>query len=313
MKLLVLGAGGIGGYFGGRLAEAGGDVTFLVRPKRREQLQRDGLRVRSELGDIHRDVKTVDAAELRPDYDLVLLTCKAYDLESAMDAIAPAMDGEAAVVPMLNGLAHFDRLDARFGRQSVMGGTCAINVTLRRDGVVQHAGPLQRLIFGERDRTVSARARAFADVLATTPIDWELSADIEQNLWEKIVFLSALAATTCLFRANVREIIAAPGGLETIERALAANAEIAAREGHAPRPPAIAFARSGLVNPASLWSASMLRDMEAGGPVESDHIVGWMLERARAHGVDDTVLSMALTHLKAYEARRDAGRLTADA
>ena len=221
MKLLVLGAGGIGGYFGGRLAEAGADVTFLVRPKRREQIQRDGLRVSSQLGDIQLDAATVVAAELRADYDLVLLTCKAYDLESAMDAIAPAMDGAAAIVPMLNGMAHFDRLDERFGRNRVMGGTCAINVTLGKDGVIQHAGPLQRLIFGERDRTVSARGRALADALATTGIDWEMSDDIEQSLWEKIVFLSVLAATTCLFRANVHEIIAGPGGREAIERALA--------------------------------------------------------------------------------------------
>jgi 2-dehydropantoate 2-reductase len=310
MKLLVLGAGGIGGYFGGRLAEAGADVTFLVRPRRREQIQRDGLRVNSELGDIRLDAKTVLASELRPRYDLVLLTCKAYDLDSAMDAIAPALDGASAVVPMLNGIAHFDRLDERFGRTRVMGGTCAINVTLRKDGVIQHAGPLQRMIFGERDRSASTRAKALADALAATRIDWELSDDIEQNLWEKIVFLSALAATTCLFRANVREIIAAPGGLEVIERALAVNVEIATREGRAPREAAIKFARNGLTDPASMWSASMLRDLEAGGSVESDHIVGWMLDKARKHGLDDTILSLAFTHLKAYEARRVAGRLS---
>jgi 2-dehydropantoate 2-reductase len=309
MKLLVLGAGGIGGYYGGRLAEAGADVTFLVRPKRREQLQRDGLRVRSELGDIQLQPKTVVASELAPGYDLVLLTCKAYDLDSAMDAIAPAMSGTSAIVPMLNGIAHFDRLDDRFGHERVMGGTCAINVTLQKDGVIKHVGPLQRMTFGERNGSVSPRAQMLADALAKTRIDWELSTDIVQALWEKIVFLSVLAATTCLFRANVREIIAAPGGLAVIERALSANNEIAAREGHAPRPAAIAFARKGLTDPASIWSASMLRDLESGGPVESDHIVGWMLEKARRHGVDDTILSLALTHLKAYEARRIAGRL----
>ena len=123
MKTLVLGAGGIGGYFGGRLAEVGADVTFLVRPKRREQIERDGLRIESPLGDARLAAKTVLAEQLRPGYDIVLFTCKAYDLDSAMDAIAPVMDGTAAVVPMLNGIAHFERLDARFGRASVMGGT----------------------------------------------------------------------------------------------------------------------------------------------------------------------------------------------
>jgi 2-dehydropantoate 2-reductase len=309
MRLLVLGAGGIGGYFGGRLAEAGADVTYLVRPKRREQIQRDGLRVESQLGNLQLPVKTVLAEDVRPGYDLVLFTCKAYDLDSAMDAIAAAMDGTCAVVPMLNGIAHFERLDRRFGTACVMGGTCQINVTLRKDGVIYHAGALQRLVFGERDRSKSARAQAFAEALAKTRIDWKLSDDIEQDVWEKVMFLSALAATTCLFRANVREIISAPGGREAMERALATNIEIATREGHPPRPEVIEFARNGLTNPAGTWSTSMLRDLEAGASVEADHIVGWMLDKARAHGLDDTILSLACTHLKAYEARKAAGRL----
>lgn len=309
MRLLVLGAGGTGGYFGGRLAEGGADVTFLVRPKRREQLQRDGLRIQSQLGNLNLAVNTVLADALRPGYDFVLFTCKAYDLPSAMDAIAPAMDGTCAVVPLLNGIAHFDRLDQRFGREHVMGGTCQIDVTLRTDGVVQHAGILQRLLYGERDGRPSTRAQALAEALAKTTIDWARSDDIEQDLWEKIVFLSALAAATCLFRANVREIVAAAGGREAMERALATNMEIATREGRTLRPAAVEFARDRLTDPLGTWSASMLRDAEAGNPVESDHIVGWMLDRARAHGLDDTILSLAYTHLKAYEARRAAGRL----
>jgi len=309
MKILVLGAGGIGGYFGGRLAQAGADVTFLVRPRRREQLGRDGLVVESPLGDFKLPVTTVLAEDLRPGYDVVLFTCKAYDLDSAMDAIAPAMAGEAAVIPMLNGIAHFDRLDARFGRERVMGGTCQINVMLRKDGTVFHADPLQRILFGERDRSVSARAQAFAEALKPTRIDWKLSPDIEQDLWEKVVFLCALASTTCLFRANVREIMAAAGGPGAMERALAANIAIATHEGRPPRPAVMEAARQRLMDPAGDWSASMLRDLEGGGSVEADHIVGWMLERARRHGVDDTILSLAYTHLKAYEQRRAAQRL----
>jgi 2-dehydropantoate 2-reductase len=284
-------------------------VTFLVRPARHQQLARDGLRIRSERGDLQVPVKTVLGGDVCPGYDLVLLTCKAYDLESAMDAVAPAMNGTCTIVPMLNGLAHFDRLDGRFGRAQVMGGTCMIDATLRTDGVVLHGGTLQRLIFGERDRSMSARATALADVMATTTIDWELSDDIEQRLWDKLVFLSALAAMTCLFRANVREIIAAPGGREAMERTLRANVEIATREGHPPSDAAMNFARNRLTDPTGPWSASMLRDLEAGGSVEGDHIVGWMLERARRHQVDDTMLALAFTHLKAYETRRAAGRV----
>lgn len=308
-KLLVLGAGGIGGYFGGRLAEAGADVTFLVRPRRREQIARDGLRIESPVGNAQIKAKTVLAEELRPGYDLVLFTCKAYDLACAMDAIAPVMDGKCAVVPQLNGMAHLESLDARFGKPQVMGGVAQINVTLRPDGVVHHMDKLGRIVFGERDRKLTARVAALADAFAKAKVDSKLSPDIEQEMWEKIVFLCALATATCLFRANVREIIAAPGGREAMERALAANVAIATAEGFAPRPESVKFARDRLTDPAGLWSASMLRDLEAGGQVEGDHIVGWMLARARKHGIDDTLLSHAYTHLKAYENRKAAGRL----
>jgi 2-dehydropantoate 2-reductase len=250
----------------------------------------------------------VVAGEARPGYDLVLFTCKAYDLESAIDSIAPVMDGRCGVVPQLNGMAHLERLDARFGKSNVLGGIAQINVTLKRDGTVAHMDPLARIVFGERDNQVSARAQALADAFAKTKVEWKLSPGIEQEMWEKLVFLCALAAATCLFRANVREIMAAPGGREAMERLLATNAAIATAEGHAPRQISLDFSRARLTDPEGLWSASMLRDLEGGGQVEADHIVGWMLERAHRHGIDDEVLSLAYTHLKAYEARRAAGR-----
>jgi 2-dehydropantoate 2-reductase len=309
VKTLVLGAGGIGGYFGGRLAEAGRDVTFLVRPGRREQLARDGLVIESVNGNAKVPVKTVLAEELKPGYDAILFTCKAYDLDSAMDAIAPAVAGSAVIVPLLNGLAHFETLDARFGRDRVMGGTAQINAMLRKDGVVVNGDALHRIIFGERDKSESARAKALAAEFAGTKCDAKLSPDIEQELWEKIVFLSALAAATCLFRGNVREIMAAPGGREAMLRLMKANTEIATKAGRPPRANVIQSATERLTDPEGLWSASMMRDMEAGNRVEADHIVGWMLGKAREFGVDDAMLSVAYTHLKTYEARRAAGRL----
>jgi 2-dehydropantoate 2-reductase len=309
MKLLVLGAGGVGGYFGGRLAQSGADVTFLVRPARREQLLRDGLRMTSPLGDLTMPVQTVVAEELAPDFDLVILTCKAYDLESSMDAIAPAMKGSCTVLPLLNGLAHLEQLDARFGASQVLGGSCGIDVMLMPDGVIRHSGTLQRIVFGERDRQPSGRTLAFADALGRTVLDWEHADDIVLRMWEKLVMLCALASITCLFRGNVREIMSAPGGRQAAERALAANAEIATREGYPPTPEALSLAHERLTDPAGQWSASMMRDMEGGRPVEADHIIGWMLRRARALAVDDLILTLAYTHLKTYERRRTDGRL----
>lgn len=309
MKVLVLGAGGVGGYFGGRLAQAGADVTFLVRPARRDQIVRDGLRITSPLGDLAMPVQTVVADTLAPGYDLVILTCKAYDLDSSMEAIAPAMRGSCTVLPLLNGLAHLERLDARFGRANVLGGSCAIDVMLMPDGVIRHTGTLQRIVFGERDRQPSARTRAFAEVLGQSSLAWEHADDVVLRMWEKLVMLSVLAAITCLFRGNVQEIMSAPGGKEAAERALAANVQIATREGYPPTPESLNLAHARLTDPAGRWSASMMRDLEGGRQVEADHIVGWMLDKARLHGVDDVVLSLAFTHLKTYERRRSDGRL----
>ena len=310
MKILVLGAGGLGGYFGGRLVQGGADVTFLVRPRRRAQLERDGLVIESPTGNAKLAVKTVLAEEVAPGYDWILFTCKAYDLESAMDAVAPAMRG-CALLPVLNGLAHYEALDARFGAAQVLGGTAHINAMLKPDGTVWNGDPLNRILFGERDRSRSARIQAIADAFSKTTVEWKLSPDIEQDLWEKVSFLCTLAATTCLFRGNVAEIMAAPGGREAVLRAFDANIAIATREGHPPRAAHIENVRGRLTDPKGTWTASMLRDLEGGGPTEADHIVGWMLERARRHGVDDTVLSLAYTHLKTYEARRAAGRIGA--
>jgi 2-dehydropantoate 2-reductase len=307
VKILVLGAGGIGGYFGGRLAQAGIDTTFLVRPRRREQIERDGLVIESPHGNARIEARTLLAADVKPAYDAVLFTCKAYDLDSAMDAVAPAMMGDAVLVPLLNGISHLERLDARFGQERVMGGVAQINATLRRDGVVVNGDKLHRVVFGERDKRTTPRSQALADAFARTIVDWKLSPDILQDMWEKVVFLCALAAGTCLFRGNVGEINAAPGGREAMLRLLEANARIATAEGFAPREQPMQAFRERLTDPDGNWSASMLRDLEAGGLVESDHIVGFMLERARRHAIDDTMLSLAYAHLKTYEARR-AGR-----
>ncbi len=308
MKLLVLGAGGVGGYFGGRLAEAGTDVTFLLRPKRREQVEREGLVIESPLGDARITVKTIGPGEPIDGFDLVLLTCKSYDLDSSIEAVAPAMVGDTALLPLLNGVAHFDALDARFGAERIIGGTCRINAVLTSDGIVRHLEPLNQIVFGERDGSKSPRTRALSEALAKTSIDFTWSDDIDQDIWEKLVFLSALASVTCLFRGNMSEVLAAPEGKAVALRALSANVAIATKEGHAPRPAMLDWIVTRLTTPGP-QSASMLRDMESGNPVESDPIVGYMRDLAKKHGVDDTVLSLAQTHLKTYEARRAAGRL----
>jgi 2-dehydropantoate 2-reductase len=303
MRVLIVGAGAVGGYFGVRFLEAGGDVTFLVRPRRAAQLATDGLVVKSSLGDIHCPAPHIVAEEITAPWDLILLSCKAYDLNDVMDKITPAVGPQTMILPLLNGMHHLDLLDERFGADHVLGGFCAIAATLDDRGVVHHLNDLHALAFGERDGRESDRVKAVAAALAPVKIQWRLSSQIVQEMWEKWVFLSALAAASCLFRASVGDIVLA-GGVDTVTGLLAESQSIAEVAGYGSRPKVLDNARTQLTAAGSTLSASMLRDVEKGGPVEADHVLGDLLKRGLASGLGVPLLKLAYLHLKAYEARR---------
>ncbi len=310
MRILILGAGGTGGYFGGRLAQAGIDVTFLVRPARAAQLQRDGLVIRSPLGDARIAVAHVTADALpalareRP-FDLVILSCKAYDLDGSIDAIAPAVGADTTVMPILNGLRHYAALDARFGRDAVLGGLCFISATKADDGAIVHLDKPARITFGERDGNgASPRVTAFAAACEAAGIAHVASGDIAQEQWIKYTFLATLAAGTCLMRSDIGSIVACDDG-DAFMRALYDEClAAAAHEGQPIPPKAQDIALTALTQPGSTIKASMLRDLEAGQRVEAAHIVGDMLERARLADHAAPLLQAAYCHLQAYEAQR---------
>ena len=312
MRILVLGAGGTGGYFGGRLAQSGADITFLVRPARAAQLERHGLQIRSPLGDADFPVAHVLAEDLgalanERAFDLVLLSCKAYDLDGALDAIAPAVGAQTTVMPILNGLLHYPRLDARFGAALVLGGLCFISAAKGVDGEIMHLGKPASLTFGERDGDHhSARVRGLAALCERAGIDHLATSDIHQQLWIKYSFLAALAAGTCLMRASVGRIVAGEGGTEFMRALYAECVRVAASAGHPIPDIAQTNALTTLLQTDSPVKASMLRDLEAGQRVEAAHIVGDMLHRARAAGIDAPLLNAAWCHLQAYEAQRTA-------
>ncbi len=311
MKILVLGAGAVGGYFGGRLAEAGADVAFLVRERRAAQLEADGLVVKSPHGEIRRKVPVVREGAAKPEYDLVLLTCKAYDLDAAIAAIAPAVGPTTFVLPLLNGLAHLERLDAAFGAARVLGGTCYLAGTLTPQGEVVQLSPLHRIAFGKRpgnDAKAAVALMKLAAAFAKTKIDAQLASDILLEMWEKYVLLATLAAMTCLMRASVGDIMATDEGEALTVACLATCEDTAKAAGHEPRADRMAQARRMLTEAGSTFTASMLRDIEAGNRTEADHIVGDMLKRAAAAKVPCGILRAAYCHLQAYEARRQRER-----
>lgn len=305
MRILILGAGGIGGYFGARINEAGGDVTFLVRPARADHLREHGLQVFSPLGDCHFIPHVVTADHnLHGEYDVVLVSCKSYDLESALHAIAPAIGPETVIVPLLNGIRHLEALDARFGQERVLGGLAHLSVMLAPTGEIRHLNNFHRLMIGSRTPTPSRWLAPLAELLAKTPLEFTLSDHIEQEMWNKFVFISTLAGATCSMRANVGEILATAAGEEFMVGLLTECEQIAAANQRAPSATQLAAYRSGLTDRTSALCASMLRDIERGGPTEAEHILGDMVRRGQMADLATPRLSFAYTHLQAYEQAR---------
>jgi 2-dehydropantoate 2-reductase len=310
MKILVLGAGAVGGYFGGRMAEAGADVTFLVRPPRAELLAKNGLRIRGKSGDLTLAAKCVVAGQVRPDFDVVLLTAKAYDLAGAMDAIAPAMAAHALVWPLLNGMSHLQALEAKFGAAKVMGGVAYISSTLAPDGTILHLNDFHRVVFGPRSSGQKVACDALEQALRGVKFDWKQLDNIEQAMWDKWVMLATMAGMTCLMRAAVGDILTAPAGEKLMLQLVAECAAVAKAEGFATPEGVMKNYHAMMTARGSTITASMLRDVESGGPAEGGHILGALFELARKHELATPLLEIAATHLEAYAARRAREKTT---
>ena len=304
MRILVLGAGGVGGYFGGRLAAAGVDVTFLVRARRAAELAQNGLVLNSPLGDLRMPVKAVARAEQL--FDLIILSCKAYDLEEAMEAIAPAVGPDALLLPLLNGLRHLDALDARFSERRVLGGCCHIGAALTESGEIAHLNRIARFIFGPRMQEQQQACAAVQAALSQGGFAPELSPDIMRDMWEKFAFLAGYAGITCLMRASIGAVAATDDGAAIASELLEECSAVAAASGYALRPEFLAKSHAMMTERNSPGTSSMLRDMLRGGATEQDHILGDMRARASALEIPTPILRVARAHMQAYEVMRRA-------
>jgi 2-dehydropantoate 2-reductase len=277
MKTLIVGAGAVGGYFGGRLLHAGRDVTFLVRPHRAAELAKNGLRIRSPHGDLHLpSPSTITADQLTKPFDLVIVSSKAQDLLSAIEDFAPAVGPQTAVLPLLNGMRHMDVLNARFGKARVLGGQCVISVTRDSEGGILQLTEMQFLSFGEQDGSRTERAQAILAFLVNGGFDVAMSDNILLEMWSKWVFIATGAGITCLMRAAVGDIVEA-GATDLVVNLLEEGRAIAAAEEFPIADDAISRARAMFTQPRSTLTASMLRDIENHAPTEGDYILGDLL------------------------------------
>lgn len=300
---MILGAGATGGFFGGNLAAAGRDVSFLVRPARLDRLKRDGIKIESGGACETVPVRAIAAAEIAEPFDVVIISAKAYDLNAAIAAIAPAVGVSTLIIPLLNGMRHLDALDTAFGREHVLGGTCHISVTLGPDGAIRHLSPFASLTLGARSPSQRDAAAVIHNELQCGRFDARNAEDVIAAMWEKWVLLATLAGTTCLMRASIGEIVATGAGANFISRMLDECAAVASACGYPGESRALQKARTVLTDPDSQMSASMRRDVEAGHRVEADHILGDLVQRGEAVGVATPLLRLVYTQLEAYQRR----------
>jgi 2-dehydropantoate 2-reductase len=319
MRILVVGAGAIGGYYGGRLLEAKQDVTFLVRPRRAAELAASGLEIRSPNGDVTiAHPPTVLTENIHGKFDLILLSCKAYDLDSAIVSLAPAVGEQTLILPLLNGMRHLDVLDQRFGASHVLGGLCMISTTVEPGGRVVHFNKLDALVFGARSLDAQNSANvtaldAIAAAFAAAGFESRLSHTILHDMWEKWVFIASCAGITCLMRATIGDIVAADvsaadgGAADGAALALTLLNEcsaIAASHGFAPRTEAMQQSRATLSKAGSPLVASMFRDIERHAPTEAEHMIGDLLHRGAQKSIASPMLRVVYVHLQSYAARR---------
>jgi 2-dehydropantoate 2-reductase len=302
--MLIVGAGSTGGFFGGRLAQAGRDVTFLVRPRRAAQLRERGLEIVSpQHGNTTVRPRLVTAAELQEAFDAVLLTVKAFALDAALEDMAPAVGAGTMILPVLNGMMHLDALAARFGRQAILGGAAIVATAIDREGRVMQLAPFQDIAYGELDGSRSPRIAELDRFMRGAGFDARLSPDIMQEMWDKWALLATLGGVTCLMRGNVGEIGAAPEGPEFLSRFLEEVIGVINAVGKRVSDATIAQARAALATKGSPLTSSMYRDLEQNLPVEAEQIIGDLLARGRAAGVATPLIAAAHTHLGVYQAR----------
>lgn len=305
MRILVLGAGAVGGYFGGRLAEKGVDVTFLVREGRKQQLEKDGLVIRSKHGDLTLRPKLITAAEDPDSYDLILFSTKAYHLQSAIQDLTDYIGENTVILPLLNGTAHIPLLQAAFGEEKVIGGLCFIEATLNREGHILQTSQDHYVKFGEFGQQDTQRIREIETMLGGTKTTFKRSSFIERDIWHKYLFIAGIAGVTTLMRSPIGPIRESEGGIAFMEQLFTEIAGVMFAHGAPLDKDIVDKHISTMEKMAYGMKSSMQRDMEKGLPTEASHLHGYLLTLARSKGMEAPLLHAVYQNLLVYEVTRD--------
>jgi 2-dehydropantoate 2-reductase len=306
MKIAVIGTGGVGGYFGGRLAEAGNEVWFLARGRHLEEIRRSGLKVKSRLGDIL--IKPANATDTTKDIgpvDLVMIAVKLWDTDAAIEAVKPLLGPNTAVVSLQNGIEAVDRLTGAFGKARLLGGSCQIAAVISGPGIILHTGTMARLTIGELDGKSSARLDALTEAAKQAKIDFVASPDIDKAIWQKFVFLSSFSGVTTLTRLPKGPIYADPDTRALLGAAIAEAVAVARARGvKLADDTADALMKFAEGLPADMKS-SMLGDLERGARLELPWLSGTITKLGASLGVPTPVHRVIYQALKPYAEGRN--------
>lgn len=301
MRILVVGAGAVGGYFGGRLLEKGEDVTFLVREGRKKQLAETGLVLESVHGNVTLTPKTILSGEEADPFDLILLSTKAYHLKGAIESFQEYVSEKTAILPLLNGISHYHQLIAEFGEERVLGGLCFIETTLDQEGRIIQTSAKHDLVFGERSGERTERVLKIEDAFTGTKVGYRLSDDISRDLWNKYLFISTMSGITTLMRAPIGPIREQSSGRAVITKLLEEIVFVMKHAGAPFSDDAVAQQLNQIDSLGYSMKSSMQRDMEKLSQVEADHLHGYLLDIANKEKILVPVLEAVYTNLKVYE------------
>ncbi|ACK88437.1 MULTISPECIES: 2-dehydropantoate 2-reductase [Bacillus cereus group] len=301
MRILVLGAGGVGGFFGGRLVEKGEDVTFLVRSKRKKQLEERGLVIRSVNGDFSFQPKLITKEDRTAPFDVILFSTKAYHLNEAIQDLKPFVGESTVIIPLLNGIAHLSLLQKEFGEEKVIGGLCFIETTLNDEGEIVQTSAANRLVFGEMKSQHAEKIKHISKAFAGTKSSFVLSENITQDMWHKYLFITVMSGVTTLMRAPIGPIRESEGGHDFIRNLFEECVQIMRCIG-APVKDDITEEHMKTIDKISYdMKSSMQRDMEKGSSIEGTHLQGYLLDVAKQFSIEAPLLGVVYQNLKVYE------------
>lgn len=305
MKIAIMGSGGIGGYYGGKLANTGQEVAFIARGAHLNALRQNGLVVRSHFGDFTLPkVQATDSPTEIGVVDLVIMAIKAYDLESATESIRPLIGENTSLLPLLNGVDIVVRIGAIIGPEKVIGGLCGLSSSIAEPGVISQVSPFEFLNFGEMSGKITPRAQAIYDVLKQAEINVTLTDNIQLAIWDKFTFLAAIAGVCSLTRAVVGKVRTDPDVRALLEGCIAEILAIGEKQGVVFEKD---FAQTQMERidglPESM-KPSMMLDLERGNRLELEALNGTVVRMGEEAGIATPVNRFIHTALKLWAGGR---------